>query len=105
MAAVTSIVAAASLAAGIGGSVLSARAAKKQRKAEQKAQEAAQKAAAEAAQKASNTEALAQENAAEEDLAAFTLGAPGASDSLFRQTRRKAASTSSPATGRSAGGL
>lgn len=105
MAAISTLIAGASLAAGIGGSVLSARSAAKQRKAEQEAQEKAQQEAELAARQASNQSTLDQDNSADEDLASFSLGAPGASDSLFKRTRRKASTQGSTATGKKIGGL
>lgn len=102
MPAATAIIAGASLAAGIGGQVLSAKAAKKQAKKEAAAQLAQQEAAQLAA---SNESALSQSNSIEDITPEFTLGAPGAAESLFVSNRRKAAASSTPATGKTVGGL
>ena len=97
MAALTSILAAAAITAGVGGQVLSVKQASKARKREQRAQEAQEL-------KAKNIAALDAANSTVEDPARFSLGASDASSVLFDR-RKSAPKSSAPATGKAIGGL
>lgn len=97
MAAFTSILAGASLVAGVGGKVLSAKQASSARRREEKAQAARER-------EAKNISDLDAANARVVEPAQFRLGASEASSVLFKRGERSGAQGAS-ATGKSIGGL
>ena len=97
MAALTSILAATAITAGVGGQLLSVKQASKARKREQRAQ-------AEKELEAKNIAALDASNDSVDDPARFSLGASDASSILFDR-RKSTPKSSAPATGKNIGGL